>query len=135
MLGAVQRLVGQGQQARHFIARSCACHHADTHAKQPRFKQRQAGEGLANLLGHLHRCRLINVGQQAGEFFTVDACKHILAVQGLREQLAEGDQGLVAGLMAKGVVDPFEMVQVAQQQRPPAAVDVGSRRAFVRFAP
>ena len=60
--------------------------------------------------------------QQHRELFAPHARQCVLFPQHTVQGAVEGDQGLVADIVPKGVVDPFEMVDIQHQHRTVALI-------------
>ena len=75
-------------------------------------------DGSADPLGAV----LVGVGEQDGELVAAQPRDHVGVADGAAQQAADGDQELVAGVVAEGVVDLLEVVEVEQQQRAARAV-------------
>ena len=130
LLGHVAGGVGVGQRGALAQARAVQHHHADAGA-----------DGVVALLpaehvavdlgaqgfGHRHRARLVGVAQQDGEFVAAQARHHPVGRKQARQQRGQLRQQLVAGVVAGGVVDQLELVEVHVQQRPvrAAVVELG----------
>jgi hypothetical protein len=56
-------------------------------------------------------------GHRHDELLTADAPYGGIAGAGATEDVADGDQGLVARGVSRGVVDPFEVVQINHHDR------------------
>jgi hypothetical protein len=67
--------------------------------------------------GHLHGHVWRAAGKHCGEFLTADPPEHIAATQCPASALGDPLQHVVAFLVAVGVVDHFEVIDVQQQER------------------
>ena len=68
-------------------------------------------------LGHLHGHVRRATGEHRGEFLAADPPEHIAATQRPTPALGDPLQHVVAFLVAVGVVDHFEVIDVQQQER------------------
>ena len=96
-------------------------------AARPRCGQ---GAGFADAFGHQHGFFQRGVGQHHHELFTPIAPQLVGAAQqgaGLGDKV---DQHLVARLMAEGVVDPLEIVQIHDHQGHAAAMAAAALQLF-----
>ena len=121
-LGLVQRLVGALDQPGERLARMYWAHPIDI-VMWPRsspftFERiRLLGHGLADLLGQLARALQVGLRQDHGELLAAVARGQIAALDRLGQHLRHQTQHLIADLMAVGVVELLEMIDVGEQQR------------------
>ena len=73
--------------------------------------------GVAQALGELERAPRAGVGQDDRELVAAHPVGDVRAASGGPDRLGQGLQALVAGLVAVGVVDRLEVVEVEQDQR------------------
>ena len=76
-----------------------------------------ARDGLADLLGQRARPFQVRLRQDQGEFLTAVARGHVAPLDRTREHLGDQAQHLIADLMAEGVVELLEMIDVGEQER------------------
>lgn len=74
-------------------------------------------DGLPQTLGDLHRFLEARSRQEGAELLAAEACHQIVGAQHAFRGLGDGDEDLVAGIMAERVVDALEMVDIEHDDR------------------
>ena len=67
----------------------------------------------------------LGLGHDDGELVAADAREQVRAAHGAGQVRRDVDQDLIAGLVAEGVVDGLELVDVDEGQRERSAVPLG----------
>ncbi|GAV33766.1 hypothetical protein ROTAS13_01423 [Roseomonas sp. TAS13] len=79
---------------------------------------------------------LVGPGQQQDEFLPAIARGHLAGKpDGQAQRLADGAQAIVAGLVAIGVVEGLEVIDIDHQQRHPVVLPHRPRQGLVEAAP
>ena len=128
VLGAVHGRVGLGQQVRGPIAMLRKQGHTDTGAKgnaPPVVDKLLAVEKFQQQLGRAGGLLLLGVEQDNAELIAPQPADDIGVPQFAGQQPGHLAQVFVAGMMAVGVVDIFELVQIDKQQSAAGAVAPG----------
>jgi len=84
-------------------------------------------QGRQQVLGHAHRIAHPGLRQDDAELVSAEAPEHVAAPQRLGQAAGGGQQEAVAGLVAEGVVDVLELVEVHVEQGAFVAVAAGQR--------
>jgi len=120
-VGGVQQVVGGGVG----VLRQAGDPHADGHGDRPPVvdRHRELLDAQAQPLGHHAGDVDVRRAHQQGELLAADTGQHVVLAQHLGELAGDLDKHLVAGLVAPGVVDLLEMVDIehADGQRAAAA--------------
>ena len=128
LLGRVHREVGGDHQvldARLLVVEADDAdrgRHRDALALE---RQAPLADRLEHALGDALRGVAVGVAQQDGELVAAEAGDHVGLADAVVQRAADGADDLVAGLVAAGVVDVLEAVEVEQEDRALAAVARG----------
>ena len=119
ILGVVHQHVGQGQHVLGALGRAGEGDHADAGGDPAVDALERAAVGAHPLdhgIGDLLRGLAVGVGQQDGELVTTEPGDEVLLAQRPPQHRRGRHDQLVAGVVAPGVVDLLEVVEVEQQQ-------------------
>ena len=128
LLGGVHREVGADHQvlaARLLVAEADDAdrgRHRDALALE---RQAALADRLEHALGDALRGVAVGVAQQHGELVAAEAGHDVRLADAVVQRAADRADDLVAGLVAAGVVDVLEAVEVEQEERALAAVAGG----------
>src|SRR5688572_30976052 len=90
-------------------------------------RHRPRGQGLAEPLGEALRALEIGLRQEDRELLAAVARGKVDLTDGRAQDVGEGLEDVVAGLVAVAVVDLLEVVEVGEDEREAAAEALGAR--------
>src|SRR3954447_4662531 len=127
-LGAEEREVGLADEV---VPATEAEGLGDPGGRRERWAVRAVAGERADALGELHRAERAGAGQDDRELVAPDPVAGVGGALGRADRLAERLEALVAGLVAVGLVDRLELVDVHEHERdrlagPPAALELAS---------